>query len=158
MAETKKSERIERVYVVPLRRHFRRAPVYKRSKRAMNYLKIFLAKHMKTEDVRIGRELNEAIFARGFDKPPHKVKITVIKEDGIAKANIEGIPYKDFKPEEHEHKHGKEEKHEHKHEHKEEHKTEEKHEHKEESKEVKEEKKEEKPKKVEKKKTTSKKE
>ena len=150
MAETKKSERIERVYVVPLRKHFRRAPVYKRSKRAMNYLKIFLAKHMKTEDVRIGRELNEAIFARGFDKPPHKVKITVVKEDGIAKANMEGIPYKDFKPEEHKH----EEKHEHKHE-KEEPKTEEKQDNKHE--EVKEEKKEEKPK-VEKKKTTSKKE
>lgn len=149
MAETKKSERIERVYVVPLRRHFRRAPVYKRSKRAMNYLKIFLAKHMKTEDVRIGRELNEAIFARGFDKPPHKVKITVVKEDGIAKANIEGIPYRDFKPEEHKHEHKHEEKHEHKHE---EAKAEEKHEHKE----VKEEKKEEKPKKVEKKKTSKK--
>lgn len=153
MTETKKSEKIERVYVVPLRKHFRRAPVYKRSKRAMNYLKIFLAKHMKTEDIRIGRELNEAIFARGFDKPPHKVKITVIKESGIAKANIEGIPYKDFRPEEH--KRGKEEKHE---DHKHEHKVEEKHEHEEESKEVKEEKKEEKPKKVEKKKTASKKE
>lgn len=100
MAETKKTEKIERVYVVPLRKHFRKAPKYKRSKRAMNALKAFIVKHMKTPDIKIGKELNEVIYANGFKNPPHKVKIGVVKEDNIAKANIEGTPYKDFKPQE----------------------------------------------------------
>jgi large subunit ribosomal protein L31e len=64
MAET------ERVYTIPLR-EVKTAPRWKRSKRAVYEVKKYLAKHMKTsiEDVKIGTALNEAIWARGAEKP-----------------------------------------------------------------------------------------
>ena len=100
MAEEKKTKRMEINYVVPLRKHWRKAPVYKRSKRAINALKKFLIKHTKSENIKIGKELNELIFSRGFRSPPNKVKITVVKEENVVKANLVGIPYRDFKVEE----------------------------------------------------------
>lgn len=90
----------EKTFVIPLRKHWRKAPVYKRSKRALNALKKFLVKHMKTNDVKIGKELNELIFSRGFRNPPSKVQITAVKDENIVKVNLVGIPYKEAKKEE----------------------------------------------------------
>ena len=90
----------EKTFVIPLRKHWRKAPVYKRSKRAVNALKKFLIKHMKTNDIKIGKELNELIFSRGFRSPPSKVQVTAVKEENIVKANLVGIPYKEAKKQE----------------------------------------------------------
>src|SRR3989338_3592782 len=105
-AEKIKTGKIERDYTVPLRKHWRRAPPYKRAKRAVNALRRFLAKHMKVaeENVKIGKELNERIFARGFRNPPPRVEITVLKEmsdkDYVVKSNLKGVPYAESKKEE----------------------------------------------------------
>jgi len=90
----------EKTFVIPLRKHWRKAPVYKRSKRALNALRKFLVKHMKTNDVKIGKELNELIFSRGFRTPPSKVQVTAIKDENIVKVNLVGIPYKEAKKQE----------------------------------------------------------
>jgi len=85
---------IERAYNVPLRREFLRAPRYKRAKTAINALKRFLQKHMKSEDVYIGKRLNEKIWERGIKNPPHHVNITVVKEDdGKVYAELAGFKY-----------------------------------------------------------------
>ena len=78
--------KIERNYIIPLRREWRKAPRYKRTKRAVSALQTFLLKHMKVSQVKIGKELNEHIFSRGYKNPPHKVHVTVIKEDMIRPA------------------------------------------------------------------------
>ena len=82
-----KQEKLEREYVIPLRKHWRKAPVYKRSKRAINALKRFVQQHMKAEP-KIGKELNELILQRGHRHPPAKVHVTIIKEGNIAKVNL----------------------------------------------------------------------
>ncbi len=88
MTETKeKQEKLEREYVIPLRKHWRKAPVYKRSKRAINALKRFVQQHMKAEP-KIGKELNELILSRGYRHPPAKVHVTIVKEGDIAKVNL----------------------------------------------------------------------
>ncbi len=84
---------LERNYVVPLRQYWRMAPRYKRAKRAVNGLRRFVIRHMKVDEVKIGKELNDFILERGQRKPPARVQVTIVKEDMIGKVNIMGVPY-----------------------------------------------------------------
>ncbi|PIN86762.1 hypothetical protein COV19_03080 [Candidatus Woesearchaeota archaeon CG10_big_fil_rev_8_21_14_0_10_44_13] len=88
---------IERTYIIPLRREWLKVQRYKRAKKAVRGVKEFLAKHMKQEDpkmIKIGTVLNEMIWGRGIRNPPHKVKVSVVKEaDGLVKAELFGHKY-----------------------------------------------------------------
>ncbi len=120
---------LERVYNIPLRKEWLKAPKYRRAKKATTALKQFLAKHMKSQDVKIGKYLNEAIWQRGIRNPPHHIKVTVIKDDkGLVKAELVGKSVEEVakKPEKPEEKKAKKEKVEEKKEVKEEKKPEEK--------------------------------
>ncbi len=88
---------LERIYNVPLRKEFMKAPKYKRAKKAVTALKQFLMKHMKSTDVKIGRRLNLAIWEKGIKNPPHHIKVNAFKDDsGIVKAELEGFDYKEL--------------------------------------------------------------
>lgn len=85
--------KITRTYNVPLRKEFIKSPEYKRAKKAVNALRAFLQKHMKSEDVKLGKYLNQAVWARGMKHPPHHIKVIVTKEDdGKVFAELEGAP------------------------------------------------------------------
>ena len=46
---------------------------------------------MKTEDVKLTRELNEAVWKHGIKNPPHHIKVTVVKDEkGVATADVFG--------------------------------------------------------------------
>jgi len=88
---------IEREYNVPLRREFMKAPKHKRANKATKALREFLAKHMKAniEDVKISKWINQQIWNRGMKKPPHHLKVKVIKDDkGIVNAELSVLPQK----------------------------------------------------------------
>lgn len=88
--------KIERTYNVPLRRGFQKAPRYKRADRAVSTLRTFLKKHMKSEDVKIGKTLNNYLWFKGIKNPPHHVKVDVVKDDDdVVKAEMHGIKYKE---------------------------------------------------------------
>jgi large subunit ribosomal protein L31e len=70
----------ERVYVVPLSRA-KRAARYKRAPRAVRILREFIARHMKSEDVRIDGSLNERLWMRGARKPPSRIRVKAVKRD-----------------------------------------------------------------------------
>lgn len=70
---------LKREYVVPLRRKTLTAPKWRRSKKAVSVLKEFIMKHMKTDNVIICSELNEAIWSRGIKHPPGKVSVVALK-------------------------------------------------------------------------------
>ncbi len=93
---------IERTYNVPLRKEWLKAPRYKRAKKAITALRKFLVRHMKSENISIGKNLNEEIWKHGMRNPPHHVKINVLKEDdGKVYAELIGYPLKpEAKPEE----------------------------------------------------------
>ncbi len=105
MAKKAKSEakKLERAYNIPLRKQVMKSPKYKRSKKAVDTVKVFIAKHMKVdlENVKIGQHLNMEIWQNGIRNPPHHVKVNVIKEkDGdvfVAKAELEGKEFKALK-------------------------------------------------------------
>ncbi|NQV90849.1 60S ribosomal protein L31 [Candidatus Woesearchaeota archaeon] len=80
---------IERVYNVPLRKEFRKVARWKKTKKAVTALRQFLAKHMKSEDVKLSKELNEHVWKHGIRNPPHHVKVTVTKDEkGVVNADL----------------------------------------------------------------------
>ena len=87
---------LERTYNIPLRKHFRKAPKYKKTNRAVSALRSFLSKHMKSEDVKLGKNLNQHLWKQGIRNPPHHVKVTAIKDDeGVVRAELFGHKYEE---------------------------------------------------------------
>ena len=70
----------ERIYTIPLRREFMKAPSYRKTKRALKAIKEFLIRHMKAEEVKIGRYLNLELWKHGRKNPPPRIKIKAIKD------------------------------------------------------------------------------
>ena len=77
---------MERIYTIPLRRKFQKAPKYKYSSKAVRVLKEFLIKHTKSDNIKIGKYLNESIWKNGPKNPPSKVKINVTKQQRVRQA------------------------------------------------------------------------
>lgn len=90
--EAKAKVVLERTYNVPLRREFVKSPRYKRTNKAVSALRQFIAKHMKSDNVKLGKNLNDALWRDGIKNPPHHVKINVIKDDkGVVRAELVGF-------------------------------------------------------------------
>ena len=82
---------LERTYTIPLRKEWLKAQRYKRAKKAIAGLRKFLQKHMKSENVFIGKHLNLEIWKRGIKCPPGKVKVNVSRDDkGVVFAELFG--------------------------------------------------------------------
>lgn len=71
---------MERVYVIPLK-EVKNVPRTIRSPRAIRYVKEFIKRHMKTDDVKIDASLNEKIWERGIQKIPPKIKVKARKDE-----------------------------------------------------------------------------
>jgi len=106
MAEEKKKKKekkevkvvLERVYNIPLRKEFLKAPRYARTKRAVSAVKKFVLRHMKAKEIKIGQYLNLELWKHGIKNPPHHVKVNCIKdEEGLVKAELVGAPKEEKK-------------------------------------------------------------
>jgi len=71
---------MERIYTIPLRKEFQKAPKYKYTSKAVRALKKFVTKHTKSENVKIGKYLNEKLWKNGPKNPPSKVKVNITKD------------------------------------------------------------------------------
>jgi large subunit ribosomal protein L31e len=84
---------LERIYNVPLRREWLKVPKYKRAKKAVTALKQFIEKHMKSEDIKVGRFANLLIWQNGIKNPPHHIKIVAKKfAKGQVQVELETVP------------------------------------------------------------------
>lgn len=83
----------EKIFTVPLREAFDK-PRTKRANIATNIVKDFLIRHMKSENVKIGDSINKAIWERGIQKPPRKIRIHALKEEEIVYSELIGIDIK----------------------------------------------------------------
>jgi len=89
MAAKKSTGAIERVYNVPLRKEFQKVSRWKKTRKAVFALRSFLEKHMKSDDIKLSRELNEKLWKNGIKNPPHHVKISVTRDDkGMVRAEL----------------------------------------------------------------------
>jgi large subunit ribosomal protein L31e len=99
MAKKQEAKSIERTYNVPLRKEYRKVPRWRRTKKAVDALREFLVKHMKSEDVKLSQELNEHVWKHGIKNPPHHVKINVTKDEkGVVNADLFDKKVKKEKP------------------------------------------------------------
>ena len=91
MAKKTTTQTLERTYVIPLRKEFRKVANWKQTKKAVKAAKEFLQKHMKSEDVRLGTSVNEELWKHGIKNPPHKVKVVAVKDaEGVVRAELFG--------------------------------------------------------------------
>ena len=86
MSETKPE--LERIVTVPLSRAWI-APRHRRTKRAINILKEYAEKHMKSSEIKIETSLNEQLWNRGITSPPRRITVKMSKdEDGIVTISL----------------------------------------------------------------------
>lgn len=83
-------QQLERIYVIPLR-VVKVSPRTKRANRAAIEVRNFIARHMKTdlEKVWIDTPVNEALWSRGIQKPPRRIRVKAVKfEDGVVEVSL----------------------------------------------------------------------
>ncbi|MDD1671558.1 MAG: 50S ribosomal protein L31e [Methanomicrobiales archaeon] len=78
----------EQIYVIPLR-VVEKMPRWKRGNRAIKEIRKYLARHMKSEEIKLDQSINEKVWERGIEKPPSKIRIRAMKfEDGQVQAEL----------------------------------------------------------------------
>jgi len=76
---------LERFYTIPLRISYV-VPRPKRTPRAIRFIRAFIKRHLKSENIWISPEVNEIVWSKGIQKPPRRIKVRVTKdEDGFVK-------------------------------------------------------------------------
>ncbi|NYZ74599.1 50S ribosomal protein L31e [Candidatus Micrarchaeota archaeon] len=88
--------KLERIYTIPLGKAYD-AVRNKRVPRAVKIIRTFMARHMKADGERIllSTALNAYLWERSIQKPPRRVKVRLVKDDGAIRAYLP-----DEKPEE----------------------------------------------------------
>jgi large subunit ribosomal protein L31e len=73
---------METIYTIPLGKVYETKPCYRRSSKAVAFVKSYISKHKKVEEdsVIIDKSINESIWQRGAKKPPRKLQIKVSEE------------------------------------------------------------------------------
>lgn len=84
----------EKIFTIPLRDAFLTERTH-RSRKAMDLVRAFLEKNMKAEEIVIGKSINEEVWKRGIQKPPRRIRVHALKDDGRVYAELVGI---DIKP------------------------------------------------------------
>ena len=74
------SQEAERVYTINLGKVLL-SPDNQRAKRAINMIKEFTRRHMKTEEVKIEEDLSHLIWSRGIRHPPRKIRVRMTRTD-----------------------------------------------------------------------------
>ncbi len=85
------SQELERVYTIPLGKVLLSANTH-RAVRAINMIKEFARRHMKTYNVKIDEEVSHIIWARGVRSPPRKIRVKMTKTE---EGHILVSPYED---------------------------------------------------------------
>ncbi|MEM0083447.1 MAG: 50S ribosomal protein L31e [Candidatus Nezhaarchaeales archaeon] len=85
MSEEASEVEIERQYTIPLRIVLG-TPRWRRAARAIRFVRTFVSRHMKSDNVKLDPKVSEIIWSRGAKKPPKKIKVKVVKyKDGSVK-------------------------------------------------------------------------
>ncbi len=89
-------ESLERVYTINLGKVLL-SPNNQRAKRAINMIREFATRHMKSENVKIEEDVSHLVWARGIRHPPRKIRVKLTKDDD---GNILISKYEEEKKEE----------------------------------------------------------
>ena len=78
----------EKIFTMNLRREILKKPHHQRAKRAVNATIDYIKRHMKVNEVKIGKNLNDLLWSRGNRNPPMRVKVKSIIEEGYARVEL----------------------------------------------------------------------
>jgi large subunit ribosomal protein L31e len=97
MAKKELQNKIEREYIIPLRKQYQKTPRYKKTPKAVRTVKEFLVQHMQVRDrdlkkIKLDKKLNEMLWIRGIKNPPHIVKVRAVKEGEIIRVYAVDLP------------------------------------------------------------------
>ncbi len=84
------AEEEEHIFIIPLR-VTKTVPRTKRSPRAIKAIKDYIVKHMRVEkeDIWVDPMVNEAIWKRGRQNPPRKLRVKALKlEEGEVEISL----------------------------------------------------------------------
>jgi large subunit ribosomal protein L31e len=73
-------EALERIYTINLGKVLL-SPNNQRAKRAINMIRSFAVKHMKSENVKIEEDVSHLVWERGIRHPPRKIRVKLSKDD-----------------------------------------------------------------------------
>ena len=73
-------ETVERVYTINLGKVLL-SPNNQRAKRAINMIREFAIRHMKSENVKMEEDVSHLVWARGIRHPPRKIRVKLTKDD-----------------------------------------------------------------------------
>ncbi len=90
----------EAEYIIPLRKEVMKVAKYDRAKKTVIAVRQFLQKHTKSENVLLGKELNQKIQSRGRKNILSKVHVKVLKDEDKYRAELIGFPIETTKKEE----------------------------------------------------------
>ena len=74
------SQELERVYTIPLGKVLLSQSQH-RAVRAINMIREFARKHMKTQEIKIDEEVAHLIWSKGVRSPPRKIRVRMTKTD-----------------------------------------------------------------------------
>lgn len=89
----------EKIITIPLRKYFRSYPRWRRTKVAVRATRAFLQKHLKTEEIVMGKFLNEELHERGRKYPPPSIQVKVWKDKERFMVESVNAPKEEPKPE-----------------------------------------------------------
>ncbi len=81
----------EKELVIPLKKAMR-AHSNHRAPAAVRRVREFLMQHLKASDAFLGPSINEAIWSHGIANIPKKIKVVGLVEEGVAYAELPGVP------------------------------------------------------------------
>jgi len=70
----------EKIYTIPIGRLGYVTDRGHRAPRAVRDVRAYVSRHMKADEVAISNEINEALWARGINKPPRKITVRAVKD------------------------------------------------------------------------------
>ena len=73
-------ELLERIYTINLGKVLL-SPNNQRAKRAINMIREFASRHMKSENVKIEEDVSHLVWERGIRHPPRKIRVKLTKDD-----------------------------------------------------------------------------
>lgn len=74
------SQEAERVYTINLGKVWL-SPNNRRAKRAINMIREFATRHMKTEQIKIDQDLSQIVWKNGIRSPPRKIRVKMAKTE-----------------------------------------------------------------------------
>ena len=70
----------EKTFTIPVVRLGYATDRAHRSPKAVRDVRAYVARHMKADEVSISNEINQALWARGINKPPRKITVRAVKD------------------------------------------------------------------------------